>query len=306
MTDAVDIMNYAPLVAPGISGMEFQYQEFQIMLNTTFKRMAEGGVARTLWGRDVPLDDVENLPYDDTLRVQEAVAQLDEAGYAVTVLACLKMWSYHYHHQLIMDLDEEVVAGALLEAPDRFVGAAGYNPFRITESIARIETAVREWGVRYVYFHPITFGVAPNDRRCYPLYSKCVELGVPVGFQVGHSAEVLPSEVGRPMLVDQVAIDFPDLKINMSHTGWPWTGEFCSMLWRHPNVYGDISAYFASTLDSELVKFMDSGRGRHKVMFGTNGFDLSRCKQDFESLAVSDRTKQRVLHDNALEFLGLR
>ncbi len=306
MTDAVDIMNYAPLIAPGISGMEFQYQEFQIMLNTTFKRMAEGGVARTLWGRDVALDDVENLPYDDTLHVEEALAQLDAAGYSVAVLACLKMWSYHYHHRLIMDLDEEVVARALAKAPDRFVGAAGYNPFRIAESIARIETAVREWGFGYAYFHPITFGVAPNDRRCYPLYSKCVELGVPVGFQVGHSAEVLPSEVGRPMLVDQVAIDFPDLKINMSHTGWPWTGEFCSMLWRHPNVYGDISAYFASTLDSELVKFMDSGRGRHKVMFGTNGFDLARCKQDFESLPVSDRTKQRVLHDNALEFLGLR
>lgn len=306
MTDAVDMMNYAPLIAPGISGMEFQYEEFQIMLNTTFKRMAEGGVARTLWGRDVPLDDVENLAYDDTLRVGEAVAQLDAAGYSVAVLACLKMWSFHYHHRLIMDMDEEVVARALAEAPDRFVGAAGYNPFRIAESIARIETAVREWGFGYVYFHPITFGVAPNDRRCYPLYSKCVELGVPVGFQVGHSAEVLPSEVGRPMLVDQVAIDFPDLKINMSHTGWPWTGEFCSMLWRHPNVYGDVSAYFASTLDPELVMFMDSGRGRHKIMFGTNGFDLARCKQDFESLPVSDRTKQMVLHDNALEFLGLR
>ena len=306
MTEAVDMMNYAPLIAPGISGMEFQYQEFQIMLNTTFKRMAEGGVARTLWGRDVPLDRVESLPYDDTLRVEEAVAQLDSAGYSVAVLACLKMWSYHYHHRLIMDMDEEVVARALAQAPDRFVGAAGYNPFRISESIARIDTSVREWGFGYVYFHPITFGVAPNDRRCYPLYSKCVELGVPVGFQVGHSAEVLPSEVGRPMLVDQVAIDFPDLKINMSHTGWPWTGEFCSMLWRHPNVYGDVSAYFASTLDPELVKFMDSGRGRHKIMFGTNGFDLARCKQDFESLPVSDRTKQRVLHDNALEFLGLR
>ena len=306
MTDAVDMMNYAPLIAPGISGMEFQYEEFQIMLNTTFKRMAEGGVATTLWGREVPLDDVESLPYDDTLKVEDAVSQLDAAGYSVAVLACLKMWSYHYHHRLIMDMDEEVVARALAEAPDRFVGAAGYNPFRISESIARIDTAVREWGFRYVYFHPITFGVAPNDRRCYPLYSKCDELGIPVGFQVGHSAEVLPSEVGRPMLVDQVAIDFPGLKINMSHTGWPWTGEFCSMLWRHPNVYGDISAYFASTLDPELVAFMDSGRGRHKIMFGTNGFDLARCKQDFESLPVSDRTKQRVLQDNALEFLGLR
>ena len=62
----------------------------------------------------------------------------------------------------------------------------------------------------------------------------------------------------EPMLVDDVAIDFPDLKINMSHTGWPWTGEFCSMIWRHPNVYGDISAYFPATLDKDLVAFMDS------------------------------------------------
>jgi predicted TIM-barrel fold metal-dependent hydrolase len=132
-----------------------------------------------------------------------------------------------------------------------------------------------------------------------------VELGIPVGFQVGHSAEVLPSDVGRPMLVDKVAIDFPNLKINMSHTGWPWTGEFCSMVWRHPNVYGDISAYFPSTLDPELIKFMDSSRGRNKILYGTNGFDLVRYKADFEGLPISDKTKQRVLHDNAVEFFGL-
>ena len=305
MTAAIDIMNYAPLVAPGISGHEFQYEEFQIMLRTTFKSMAKGGVAKTLWGREVKLDDVENLPYDDTLFVEEAVAQLDEAGYEIAVLACLKMWSYHHHHKLIMDNDEEVVARALEKAPDRFVGAAGYNPFRIEESIQRIETAVREWGFKYVYFHPITFGISPNDRRCYPLYSKCVELGIPVGLQVGHSAEVLPSDVGRPMLVDQVAIEFPNLKINMSHTGWPWTGEFCSMLWRHPNVYGDISAYFPSTLDQQLLDFMDSGRGRHKLMFGTNGFDMARFKTDFENLSISDKTKERVLYHNAIDFLGL-
>jgi hypothetical protein len=215
------------------------------------------------------------------------------------------MWSYRHHHKLIIDQPEEVVAKAIAQAPDRLIGAAGYNPFRIDESLRRIETAVGDWGFRYVYFHPMTFGVAPNDRRCYPLYAKCVELGIPVGFQVGHSAEVLPSEVGRPMLVDDVAIDFPDLKINMSHTGWPWTGEFCSMIWRHPNVYGDISAYFPSTLDKELIAFMDSSRGRNKILYGTNGFDLARFKADFENLEISDKTRERVLHRNAVEFLGL-
>jgi predicted TIM-barrel fold metal-dependent hydrolase len=303
MTAAIDIMNYAPLVAPGLSGPEYQYEEFQIMLRTTFKKMAEGGSVKTLWGREVPLDG--KVEIDATLDVGHALAQLDAAGYDITVLACLKMWSYRHHHKLIIDQPEEVVAEAIAKAPDRLIGAAGYNPFRIDDSLRRIEIAVREWGFKYVYFHPITFGVAPNDRRCYPLYAKCVELGIPVGFQVGHSAEVLPSNVGRPMLVDDVAIEFPDLRINMSHTGWPWTGEFCSMIWRHPNVYGDISAYFPSTLDKELIAFMDSSRGRNKILYGTNGFDLARFKADFEGLPISDRTKERVLRQNALEFLGL-
>ena len=175
---------------------------------------------------------------------------------------------------------------------------------RIAESLERVERFVREHGFSYVYFHPMTFGLAPNDRRCYPLYAKCVELDIPVGFQVGHSAEVLPSDVGRPMLVDDVAIEFPELRINMSHTGWPWTGEFCSMLWRHPNVYGDISAYAPSRLDPQLVEFMDSSRGRNKIMFGTNGMQPGRFKKEFEELPIDDRTKEAVLRKNALRFLG--
>jgi uncharacterized protein len=303
MTAAIDMMNYAPLVAPGLAGPEYAKEEFQILLNTTFKSMAASGVVQTLWGREVPVDG--NVDIDPTLQVEAAIKKMDEAGYEIAILACLKMWSYYYHHELITDHPEEVVAEALKVAPDRFIGGVGYNPFRIAESISRVETAVREWGFRYAYFHPITFGIAPNDRRCYPLYAKCVELGIPVGFQVGHSAEVLPSGVGRPMLVDDVAIEFPTLRINMSHTGWPWTGEFCSMIWRHPNVYGDISAYFPKSLPQELVQFMDSSRGRNKILFGTNGFDLARFKEEFESLPISDKTKERVLNLNAREFLGL-
>ena len=180
-----------------------------------------------------------------------------------------------------------------------------YDPFRIEASLFEIERAVRDYDFRYVYFHPLSYGLPPNDRRFYPLYAKCTELGIPVGLQVGHSAEVLPSDGGRPMLVDDVAIDFPNLRINLSHTGWPWVDEWCSMLWRHPNVYGDISAYFAKSLDERLVRFMDSSRGRNKVLFGTNGLGLERCKKEFLGLDTKDETKCAVLHDNALRFLGL-
>jgi predicted TIM-barrel fold metal-dependent hydrolase len=303
MTGVIDIMNYAPLVAPGLSGTEYQYDEFQTMVRTTLRPLLRDGKVTTQWGRVVTVDDPPTEP-DPELKVEEAVAHLDATGCEAVVLACLKMYSYRSHHQLIMDMPEEVVAEAVAQEPSRFIGAAGYNPWRIDESLRRIETFVREFGFKYVYFHPITFGMAPNDRRCYPLYAKCVELGIPVGMQVGHSAEPLPSDVGRPMLVDDVAIDFPDLKINLSHTGWPWTGEFISMLWRHPNVYGDISAYFPKTLDPELVRAMDR-QLRHKVMLGTNGFPLERCLAELDELPLRDETRARIRRDNAAEFLGL-
>lgn len=303
MPGVIDVMNYAPFVAPGLSGTEYQYDEFQTMVRTTLRPLLREGKVTTQWGRVV---DVANPPTepDPELHIDEAVAQLDASGCDAVVLACLKMYSYRSHQQLIMDMPEEVVAQAVAAAPDRFIGGAGYNPWRIDESLRRIETFVREHGFRYVYFHPITFGMAPNDRRCYPLYAKCSELGIPVGLQVGHSAEPLPSDVGRPMLVDEVAIDFPDLRINLSHTGWPWTGEFISMLWRHPNVYGDISAYFPKTLDAELVRAMDR-QLRHKIMLGTNGFPLDRCLAELDELPLREESKRRIRGENAAEFFGL-
>jgi predicted TIM-barrel fold metal-dependent hydrolase len=303
MAPVIDIMNYAPFVAPGLSGTEYQYDEFQTMVRTTLRPLLREGKVTTQWGRVVTVDDPPTEP-DPELKLSDAVAQLDATACDAVVLACLKMYSYRSHHQLIMDMPEEVVAEAVAQEPSRFIGAAGYNPWRIDESLRRIENFVREHGFKYVYFHPMTFGMAPNDRRCYPLYAKCVELGIPVGMQVGHSAEPLPSDVGRPMLVDDVAIDFPDLKINLSHTGWPWTGEFISMLWRHPNVYGDISAYFPKSLDPELVRAMDR-QLRHKVMLGTNGFPLERCLAELDELPLREETKARIRGENAAEFLGL-
>lgn len=300
----IDIMNHAPFVAPGLFGQEFQYEELQIMLRTTFRSlMTDKGTVRTLWGTEVPADG--SAPVDPTLKIEDATARMDRAGYELVVLTATKMWSYRYHHKLIMDYPLDLVVEAAEKSGGRLLAAASYNPFRIEDSLDEIDQAARAGDISYVWFHPMTFGVSPNDRRCYPLYAKCNELDIAVGLQVGHSAEVLPSDHGRPMLVDDVAIDFPDLRINLSHTGWPWTGEWCSMLWRHPNVYGDISAYFPSSLDSQLVDFMDSAHGRTKVLFGTNGLSLTRCKTEFLDLPLRDDTKRNVLRDNARRFLAL-
>lgn len=301
MTDiaAVDIMNHAQGLIQGLgSGIDFRFQEFAIMTQTTFKGVFGGRVPTP---EEVEASGI--LAGHET--TEKLLAEMDALGYDRIVACATKMWSPYYHHQLIMDCPIDDLAKVVAEADGRLIGAASYNPFRIDQSLAEIETAVREHGFRYVWVHPLSFGLPPDDRRFYPLYAKCSELGIPVGLQVGHSAEVLPSAGGQPMLVDAVAIDFPDLKINLSHTGWPWVDEWCSMLWRHPNVYGDISAYFPKSLDPRLVQFMDSGRGRDKVLFGTNGIGLKRCKEEFFDMGLKDVTVQKVMRDNALEFLGL-
>ena len=308
MTDypTIDVMNHLLEVRAGMAGNPFQFREFQIMLETTFKAMGkprapkpdgeEGSGKKKRSGGGM---------LSGHLTTEECLTDMDALGYTHVAVCATKMWSYYHHREFIMDYPIGPVGEAVAESGGRIIGTASYDPFRITDSLAEVEHAVRQLGFRYVWFHPLSYGLAPNDRRFYPLYAKCMELGIPVGFQVGQSAEVLPSDCGRPMLADDVAIEFPDLRINLSHTGWPWVDEWCSMLWRHPNVYGDISAYYPHSLDERLVRFMDSSRGRDKVLFGTNGLGLERCKEEFLELDISEETKRAVLHDNAVRFFGL-
>ncbi|MCZ7530177.1 MAG: amidohydrolase family protein [Acidimicrobiia bacterium] len=301
----IDVMNHLLEVRSSLAGNPFEFREFQIMLDTTFKALS----------KPPPPAGEEESPKKKRAggagmlaghaTTEECLADMDELGYTHISVCATKMWSYYYHRDFIMNYPIEPVGEAVAESGGRIIGTASYDPFRVTESCAEVEHSVKELGFRYVWFHPLSYGLAPNDRRFYPLYAKCVELDIPVGFQVGQSAEVLPSDCGRPMLADDVAIEFPDLRINLSHTGWPWVDEWCSMLWRHPNVFGDISAYYPHSLDDRLVRFMDSSRGRHKVLFGTNGLGLERCKAEFLELEIAEETKRAVLHDNAVRFFAL-
>ncbi len=304
---AIDVMNHPPEARRDLGANPFQYEEFKIMMRTTFKSVFAKRERKAEGGAEAKADEGKKKPRVLTghASVAELIADMDRLGYGQIVICATKMWSYHHHHKLILDYSVDDVGQLVAEGKGRIVGAAGYNPFRIEESLRDIDKGVKEYGFKYAWLHSLSFGLAPNDRRCYPLYAKCNELDIAVGMQVGHSAEVLPSDVGRPMLVDDVAIDFPNLRINLSHTGWPWIDEWCSMLWRHPNVYGDISAYFPKSLDERQIRFMDSSRGRDKVLFGTNGLGLERCLKEFLELPIRDETKARVLRDNAIEFLKL-
>src|SRR5271156_4763681 len=136
---------------------------------------------------------------------------------------------------------------------------------------------VAEW----IRFHPNRFvglrvvpwlwNAPPTDRRYYPLFAECVESEVPFCTQVGHTGPLRPSETGRPIpYIDQVALDFPELVIVCGHVGYPWTEEMVAVARKHENVYIDTSAYTTRRLPDELIRFMKTGTGQRKVLFGTN------------------------------------
>jgi len=234
---------------------------------------------------------------------EQFVADMDGAGFEKVLIAAIKMGSYR-GKGLANDFSNEEVYEITQKYPKRLVGMAGYDPMNIMESVRTIEKAVKEYGFKGVYAHTLGWGIPADDRRMYPCYAKCIELGIPFSMQIGHSLELMPSEAGRPIYIDKVALDFPDLVFVASHTGWPWCEELIAMASKHRHVYIDISAHLPRYLEPSLVLFMDT-RGQDKVLFGTNSFGLKRCKQQFLELKLKDDTKRKVLRENAVRVFKL-
>jgi len=241
------------------------------------------------------------------MSTEDYVKVMDEAGYEKVFLCALKMGSYR-HAVMNIDYDLDWVYERVKKFPDRLIGIAGYNPMYIMDSLNTIEKAVKEYGFKGVYAHTYGWDMGANDRRMYPVYAKCAELGIPFSMQIGQSYEPLPMDAGRPVYLNQPALDFPEVNFVCSHTAYPWVEECVSMAWTLPNVYIDTSAHAPKslmTLMKPLLDFMNAGAGRSKVIYGTNGFPLKMAKDMFMSLPLKEETIQAVMHDNAARLYKL-
>ena len=162
-------------------------------------------------------------------------------------------------------------------------------------------------GFRALRIVPWLWNLPPTDRRYYPLYAECIELGIPFCTQVGHTGPLRPSETGRPIpYIDEVALDFPELKIIAGHIGYPWTQEMIAVATKHENVYIDTSAYTAKRYPRELVDYMQ-GHGRKKVMFGTNYpmITADKALEHLDQLGLDSEAKELFLGGNATRVFDL-
>lgn len=238
--------------------------------------------------------------FEEAPPVETTIAAMDEAGVEVGLASA---W-YGPEGPLVAN-DE--VAGFCAAHPDRLRGVASVDIRRPVEAVRELRRCVEELGFVALRVVPWLWEVPPTDRRLYPLYTACVELGVPFCTQVGHTGPMRPSETGRPIpYIDQVALDFPDLVIVGGHLGYPWTTEMIAVTTKHPNVYIDTSAYSSRRYPDELVEYM-KGHGRDKVMFGTN-FPMmtpARALEDLDALGFDDDTRDHFLSANARRVFRL-
>ncbi len=241
-----------------------------------------------------------SLP-DTEIPIEMTVAAMDAAG---VQLGLLSAWRGPAGQDLISN-DE--VAHWVSSYPDRFAGLATADLDRPMDAVRELRRRVGEGfvGLRVV---PWLWGAAPTDRRYYPLFAECVESGVPFCTQVGHTGPLRPSETGRPIpYIDQVALDFPELVIVCGHVGYPWTEEMVAVARKHENVYIDTSAYTIKRLPEELVRFMKTGTGQRKVLFGTNYPMIApaHALAGLDELGLSADGRHDFLRGNAERVFGL-
>ena len=203
-------------------------------------------------------------------------------------------------------IGNDEVAAFVAEAPGRLAGVGSVDIARPLAAVREVRRCVRELGFKGVRVLPWLWEVPPTDRRFYPVYTACCEEGVPFCTQIGHTGPLMPSEVGRPIYLDQVAIDFPELVIVAGHIGYPWTDEAVAVATKHENVYIDTSAYTARRYPAALVEYL-RGHGRRKVLFGSNYPMIApgQALAGLDALRLDDETRSLFLAGNAARVYRL-
>ena len=209
--------------------------------------------------------------------------------------------------------NEEIAEGAAANA-DVLIPFASVDPSR-PDAVERARRLIDEHGVKGFKFHPNLQAFFPDDRAAYPLYEVIAEAGLPALFHSGHSGigTGLPGGGGlrlkysNPMCIDDVAADFPELKIVLAHPSFPWQDEAISVCLHKANVWIDLSGWSPKYFPPQLVQYANT-QLRTKVLFGSD-FPLitpDRWLADFEQAAFRHEVRPLILKENAAGLLGLR
>lgn len=211
-------------------------------------------------------------------------------------------------------ITNEEVAESCIEHGDVLIPFASVDPWKGKQGVREARRLVEEYGVRGFKFHPSLQGFAPDDHVAYPLYEAIEELGVPALFHTGQTGigAGLPGGGGirlrysNPMLVDDVAVDFPELRVILAHPSFPWQDEALAVATHKRYVYIDLSGWSPKYFPPQLVKYANTLL-KDKVLFGSDYPVITpdRWLSDFDKLDIKPDVRNKILKDNAAGLLGL-
>jgi len=186
---------------------------------------------------------------------------------------------------------------------DRLRAALSVDP---VESIGTVCRAIDEIAanpmVAAIRVIPMLSGEAINSRVYYPVYERCEAHRLPVTINVGIPGPKFRGDVQYPMLLDDVLIDFPDLVVIGAHMGHPWETLLVRLMMKYENLYLSNSAYLARYMDPAIVRFMESSRGREKLIFASDEplIPMARAVADAQALGIGEEAMANFLGENAL------
>jgi len=204
---------------------------------------------------------------------------------------------------------DDVGDRALRAHPDRFIPSASFDPNQGMDGIRALVRAYETWGVRAVGMFPAgTFPqVAINDKKMYPLYAKCVELGIPVFCTAGVPGPRLKFAVQHVELIDEVMYDFPELTFVTRHGCEPWADLAVKLMLKWPGLHYSTSAFAPRYYPKAVVDYANT-RGADKVIYAgyfPMGLSLQRIMTEMPGVGFKDDVWSKFLRTNALRVLGL-
>jgi predicted TIM-barrel fold metal-dependent hydrolase len=259
----------------------------------------------------VSADQFSSYAESRRLDDDQILAALDDAG----ITQCLITGFDERSTCGVTFVHNESVAALADRYPDRFIPFAGADIMRGDSALTELEHWVTDRGFRGLSLRPFMIGRPATDSAYFPFYTKCVDLGIPLSIHTSANwTRTRPSDLGHPRHIDQIACEFPDLKILMSHAGYPWVLEACLVAWKHPNVYLELGAhrpkYFVAPGAGwePLLRFGQTTI-RDKVVYGSGAFLINRphrqlC-EEMRQLPITPEAMESWLWRNASRLLSI-
>ena len=211
-------------------------------------------------------------------------------------------------------ITNEEIAELAHQHADVAIPFASVNPHRGAAGVDLAKKLIREYGVKGFKFHPSVQEFFPNDRLAYPLYEAIAEAKLPALFHTGQTGVGAGTRGGggihlkysNPMLLDDVAADFPDMPIVLAHPSFPWQEEALSVATHKPQVYIDLSGWSPKYFPPILVQYANTLL-KDKILFGSDypAMAPEKWMEEFDKLPIKPEVRPKILKENAARLLKL-